>query len=1105
MAEGRGARAGTVTVLFTDLVASTVLRQTLGDDQADVVRHEHDRLVRDASADHGGTEIKALGDGFMLVFAAAAEAVTAAVAMQQAIDRFSRRAPVPVQIRVGVSAGDVVWEDGDCFGTPVVEASRLCDAAAGGTIVVSDVVRLLAGSRGGHRFNPLGTLELKGLADPVSASEVTWEAADRGVLLPSALTTGSQGRFVGRAAEYDRLLAAWKDASTGTRRVALLSGEPGVGKTRLAAEVARLAHDDGATVLYGRCDEDLGVPYQPFVEALRPYVAACPPDELSVQVAPNGGDLARLVPQLAERLPGLPAALNADPETERYRLFDAITSFLAHIAATAPVLLVLDDLHWAAKPTLLLLRHLTRAEWTGPLFIIGTYRDTDLSRTHPLAEMLADLRREGDADRVALHGLDIHEVEQFVTAAAGHELEPEGTELARLLHDETEGNPFFMGQVLRHLVETGAIVEHDGRWVRGAGADELGIPEGVREVVGRRLARLQPATNDVLAAAAVIGRDFDRDILTAVAGTDAEAVLDALEEGERARLIATSDARRGGYGFVHALVRSTLYDEIPTTRRLRLHRRVGEALEARDVDSHVDELAYHFAEAAALGEAAKAVDYGRRAAGQAMARLAYEEAAADYERALASLDPESQADREARAELLVELGRAVWIGGERARAREHLAEAILLARDANRPDLLAEAAIISGGVRAWTEAGLVDDDFVALLEEVSRALPPGDTRLRAMALVRLASELYFQPGSVERRVALTAEAVAMARRLDDPSTLAYVLGASIWGLFGPDTVGDRETTAREMLALAEDSGDRTLEASARAWLVTARLEVGDVRGATDQAARELALAEELRQPELHWEALVHQVALANLAGRLDDGSRLAAEALAEGQQVGIESAVQMYGVAQFPLRRLRGGLAELVPVVVDMVERYPLIPAWRCALAYIYRELDRRDEARAQLEVIAADDFAMLPRDGNFMVGAAILATVCHLLADRERAAWLYDEFVPYQDVTVLAGLPADVLGSAHHFLMLLAATLERWDDLERHAAEALARNEEMGAKPWLAVTRLELAAVLVARDRPGDRDRAAPLLEACLAACAELDLPELAARARRVLEQRPT
>jgi tetratricopeptide (TPR) repeat protein len=671
-----------------------------------------------------------------------------------------------------------------------------------------------------------------------------------------------------------------------------------------------------------------------------------------------------------------------------------------------------------------------------------------------------------------------------------------------MLHDETEGNPFFMGQVLRHLVETGAIVEQDGRWVRGVDADEIGIPEGVREVVGRRLARLETATNEVLAAAAVIGREFDRDILTATVNADDEAVLDALEEAEEAHLIAGGEGHAGRYAFVHALVRSTLYDEIPTTRRLRLHRRIGDALEKRDVDAHLDQLAYHFAEAAALGETAKAVEYGRRAAEHASARLAYEEAVGHSERALGTLDPESPTDRVMRSELLVELGLALWTTGERARAREHLDAAATLAREVGRPDLLARAAIIRGGVRAWSEAGVVDDGLIGLFDEALTRYPEGDSPLRAMMTARMASELYFRPGAIERRRELTDAAVAMARRLDDPKTLAYVLNAAHWGLFEPGSERDRLAMAREMLDLTTASGDRGLEASSRSWLVSDLFATGDVVDAIAEAERELALAQELRQPDLLWAALVKHAAIAAFQGRLDDADRLGEQALAAGQQAQIETALQMYGVLQLALRRMRGGLEETIDVIAAMVEQYPLVPAWRSALAYVYRELGRLDEAREPFEVTAADDFAMLPRDGNWMVGIAISAVVCSSLGDTERAAWLYREYVPFEDAVVLAGIPADVVGSAHHFLMLLAATLERWDDFERHAREALARNDAMRSPPWTSTTRFELATILTRRGRAGDAERARQLLAECLETCDALDFPYLAARARVVLEE---
>ena len=352
----------------------------------------------------------------------------------------------------------------------------------------------------------------------------------------------------------------------------------------------------------------------------------------------------------------------------------------------APVLLVLDDLHWAAKPTLLLLRHVLRATAPLRLLVVTTYRDTDLDRTHPLAEMLADLRRAPGVERLALSGLDEDGVAQFLERTAGHELDDAGLALARAVHAETEGNPFFVGEVLRHLSESGAIVFRDGRWTSDLTIEQVGIPEGVREVVGRRLSNLEPAVNDVLVVASVIGRDFDVAMLAAVCDGGEEAVLDALEAAEARGLVTPVTGRAAQYRFAHALVRSTLYDELTTSRRLRLHRSVARALVGRpDAETRLPELARHFSECAALGEIDRAVEYCRRAGNAAREELAFEEAADYYERSLGALELADQPDAALRADLLVAAGVALVTIGD-SRGRELLYEAARLrARSATRP------------------------------------------------------------------------------------------------------------------------------------------------------------------------------------------------------------------------------------------------------------------------------------------------------------------------------------------------------------------------------------------------------------------------------------
>ena len=415
---GAGDSSGTATVLFTDLVGSTASRARLGEEAAEALRKVHDGLIDKAIGSKGGKVVKHLGDGVMATFASAADALSAAVAVQQALARHNRsgHAADALEVRIGLAAGDVVLEDGDVYGTPVIEASRLCGVARGGQVLASEVVRLLAVSRGGHRFTSVGALELKGFPEPVPAVEVAWAFEAATVPMPAALGPHGSFRFVGRETEAEIITRLGKETAGGESRVVLVAGEAGVGKTRLVAEVAGQLHGEGVVVLFGRSEEELGVPYQPFAEALSEYMAAAPPEDLGRQLGPLGGELSRLVPGLPARVAGLAPPAQAEPETERYRLFEAVRELLVAVSDTAPVVLVLDDLHWAARPTLALLMHLARHPEGARLLIIGTYRDTDLGRTHPLAEVLADLRRLAGTERIALTGLDQAGLVAFVEA-----------------------------------------------------------------------------------------------------------------------------------------------------------------------------------------------------------------------------------------------------------------------------------------------------------------------------------------------------------------------------------------------------------------------------------------------------------------------------------------------------------------------------------------------------------------------------------------------------------------------------------------------------------------------------------------------------------------
>ena len=349
-------RDGMWAVLFTDLVGSTAQRARLGDEAGDALRREHDALLARVLLAHRGDVVSDTGDGAMCVFSSAADAIAAGVAVQQGVERRNRHAEEPLALRVGVSAGELVVEGDGLMGLAAHEAARICGLCEPGEVLISDLVRLMAGSRTDAELLERGAFELKGIPAPVTVWEVAWEAAelvDEPLALPSRLLSADAWAFSSRAGELDTLRDLWSDVSAGARRVVFVSGEPGIGKTRLAAEAARLALDDGALVLYGQCDDELGTPFLPFTEALDWYL------EHATQIVAGRfpGDLTRLSERVRDRLPGTPEPLAADAETEQHRLFDAVVSWLCELAEAQPVVLVLDDMHWATKPTLLMLRH----------------------------------------------------------------------------------------------------------------------------------------------------------------------------------------------------------------------------------------------------------------------------------------------------------------------------------------------------------------------------------------------------------------------------------------------------------------------------------------------------------------------------------------------------------------------------------------------------------------------------------------------------------------------------------------------------------------------------------------------------------------------------
>jgi DNA-binding SARP family transcriptional activator len=904
--------------------------------------------------------------------------------------------------------------------------------------------------------------------------------------LPAELVVRAAAPLVGRQDELTALGRLWERARErrtlereANGRIVLLAGDAGIGKTRLVAELARIAYESGAFVLAGRSPEETLVPYQPFLEALRHYVLSAPFAQLRSAAREYGPELARLIPELRRRVPDLPAPVSAEPETERYRLFEAVVGLMHEISTIAPVVLVLDDLQWADRPTLLLLRHLARAPQPTRLLILGAYRATE-TRLDGFAEALAELRRERLVTELEIGGLAEDETAELVRILTG--VMPSGA-FTRTLQAETEGNPFFIEEIVRHLAEAGVKIDV-------ASAHEIqrfGLPEGVKDVIARRLSRLDAQAIEWLRVAAVVGRDVDAQLLEQVATLDEDQFLNSLDEALAAGLVVETPARPGRYSFSHALIRETLYDGMSAPRRGRIHRRVGEALEARHSDRDLTALALHFTRAAGQQDAEKAIQYARRAAEQATKMLAHEEAAEHYARALEVLsqfEPEATAKR---CELLLLLGQSRVRAGERALAWESFREAATLAAQLGDSDSMARAAV-GASSRYIQPPGVVDEELIRLLEEALALTAGQRTEMRVQLLTKMCGALYYSPRRAEM-LTFAAEATALAEELGTARARALGAAARRRAFWGPQYLEQRLSDSTELLTLARESGDLELQLQGHAWLVVDLLEHGYTGAVDAQVEAFTAGAELLRQSLYLWNAAVWRAMRALLAGRLDEADRLAAEALATGSHDETVTAPQYYAGQLLAIRREQGRMAELERAARTMVASNASRPTWRIALAALLVETGRAEESRREFETIAARDFRDIPEDGDWLTAITLLADCCADLGDRERAAQLHDLLIPYREVNIVIGLAAVCTGSAARYLGRLATTMGHDEDAADHFERALQANAALSAPLWLAHTQLDYAEAL------GRGRRATELIDAAARTAEALALPKVTRR----------
>jgi DNA-binding SARP family transcriptional activator len=854
--------------------------------------------------------------------------------------------------------------------------------------------------------------------------------------LPSALVLGDQAPLVGRHAEFAVLLSAWQRASAGAAGVVTVAGEAGSGKTRLLFElVARVSASD-ATVLAGRCVEDGMVAFAPFTEALRPLVTGAP-DALPDWVLT---ELARLLPELGPA----GAAQEGEAKDARHRLFEAVAAAIGAAARRGPVLLVIEDLHWADQATLGMLAHVVRTVGWAPLLLAASFRDEQRPELHAL---LDDLRREQRLEQVALAGLSQSEVGELVAARLDR---APPAELIQAVHARTGGNPLFARALVSHIAESdpGQPVE---RLVSAAATD---VPHGVRAVIERRLARLPEPVGEAVTVGAIVGEDFTLADVTAACETSDELAAEALDAAAAAGLIDEA-GRAGQYRFAHALVRAALLAGLTSTRRALLHRRVAEALEALPKarrEPRLPELAFHLLEAGPMVEPEKAAGFALEAAGQMSKKLAYEEAAVLLERAAAADVDELEP---LRVEIPIALGEARSRLGDASAASGCFEEAARSARTRGDHELLGRAALGAAGFTV--NVGPVRERVRALLEEALDGVHP-ESELRPRLLARLAIEVYYAP-PVTLRERLSGEALELGRRAGGRALLE-ALGARHVALWSPAHAEERLGIADELIAAARAAGDREAELQGVNWRVADLVELGDVSSARTAIDEHERLAGELRLLGYAWFVPMWRAMLALMAGRIEEARQLSEEAGRIGRAVQDANAELLVSVQRGGIRRAAREFTDAdLAAVEEKGETSPAGAAWRTWAAGILLVDGQVDRAR-RMVLREVDGLASLPLDANWLYTAGALGIRVAYLGEAAAAATVYPLLLPFSDRTVTAGRATFCGGSAELSLGLLAATLGDRGAATEHLERAARRNDELGAVPYAAFAREALASL---------------------------------------------
>ena len=919
-----------------------------------------------------------------------------------------------------------------------------------------------------------------------------------------ALDSLAGGVFVGRQQEMGELKACLEDALSGRGRLVTLVGEPGIGKTRTAQELATYAGLRGTQVLWGRSYEEQGVPpYWPWVQAIRSYVRDQEPEQVRSEMGAGAADIAEVVSDVRERLPDLQPAPQLEPEQARFRLFDSIAAFLKTASQRQPLVLVLDDLHWADQPSLMLLQFGARELGGARLLLIGTYRDVEVSRRHPLSQTLAELTRERLFQRILLRGLGQEAVGRFIEMVSGS-TPPRG--LVEVVHRQTEGNPLFVTEVVRLLVQEGQLTdrpdpnqERPGDWESWS----VRIPEGVREVIGRRLDHLSQRCNQALTIASVIGREFTLEQLTPmVADATEDRLLDVREEALASRVIEELPRSVGRYQFTHALIQETLQEDLSGTRRSRLHGDIAEALErlyVGDIEAHAAELAYHFAEAQTALGTGKLVRYSLLAGERALASYAHEEASSHFQRGLAAKAGQP-VDAEA-AEALFGLGRAQVATVETYR----LSEAVATLSRAF--DYYAEAGDVARAVSVAEHplpaaAGLITGAGTLIARALDLVVP--DSLQSARLLSSHGRVLGLEEGDYQQARELFDRSLEIVRREGDVGVELRILASSAeiegYHLRWQEAV-DVGTRALELASRVDDPRSEML---AHYWVAIPRFVLGDAEGIAQHAEALLAAAERLRHHFYLARALFASENLARCRGEFAAARQLSERGLAVSPQ---ESRLLLgRTVLEFEVGDFENGELYLRRLV-EVMESAPPGPTLESALvpvaiSYLSR-ITGKDERLAMGKSVAEANVAS-PLITGLMAELNRFALALAAVQEGEESA----AATQYGALTTMLGLGMSVIfgGQPDHVLGLLAHTVGELDQAAAHFEDALAFCRKAGYRPELAWVCCDYADMLLdpstssGRTGDGERAKAMALLDESLAISSQLGMRPLM---ERVLSRR--